>query len=94
MSMHQDPDLQARSALTGSRGARLLKVLADLNPEVETNCQAIFAVARNDSTAAAGSGSDSDSSGRVDAKLLKVCNVQYVEEYVCYAQFHRNVLFV
>lgn len=62
MSMHEDPDLQAQSALTGSRGARLLEVLGDLNPGVDINCKAIFAVA---------SDADADSSG-VDAKLLKV----------------------
>ena len=60
MTMHQDPDLQAQSALTGSRGARLLEVLGRMNPGVDINCKAIFAVA-----------SDTESSG-VDAKLLKV----------------------
>jgi hypothetical protein len=64
MTMHQDPDLQAQSALTGSRGARLLEYLGQLNPEVATNCKAIFVVA-----------SETDSSG-VDAKLLKVCTVR------------------
>jgi hypothetical protein len=63
MTMHQDPDLQAQSALTGSRGARLLEVLGHLNSDVFTNCEAIFAVA---------SDTDSSASGIVDEKLLKV----------------------
>jgi hypothetical protein len=62
MTMHQDPDLQAQSALTGSRGARLLEVLGHLSPEVDPNCKAIFAVASG----------DTDSSAGVDTKLLKV----------------------
>lgn len=77
MTMHQDPDLQAQSALTGSRGARLLEFLGQLSPEVDTNCKAIFVVA-----------SDTDSSG-VDTKLLKVCTVRRLIHSVL---FGRNLL--
>jgi len=49
MTMHEDPDLRAQSALTGSRGARVLEAIGNQIGEnaqmVLDNCRAIYAVA-------------------------------------------------
>ena len=44
-TMHSDPDHAESSARTAIRASRVLRELADKNPEVNMSCQAIFAAA-------------------------------------------------
>jgi hypothetical protein len=60
-TMHQDAELQQQSAITATRGVRLLKYLRTLNGEVEPNCRAILNVA-----------TDADADDSVDEKLVEV----------------------